>query len=259
MILDDILKYRKEQLKREMQVLGFDEMESRAEKSDIKKASFYNALKTPEMSIIAEVKKASPSKSVIKEDFHPLQQAKAYEAAGADAISCLTEEHYFMGSSKYLKEITENVKIPVLRKDFIFDPYQIYEAKVIGASAVLIIAAMLDVKTMQEFKKIADSLGLDCLFEAHDKSEIDKILKCDPKIIGINNRNLKTFELTLENSANLAKYIPKNCVFISESGVKSKDDVEYLRKCGADAVLVGETLMRSNDIKKTVSELKDVK
>lgn len=257
MILDDILKYRKTQLEREKSEVSPEKMQQFALASTRKPLDFAAALKLDKIAIISEVKKASPSKSVIQPNFHPVEQAKAYESAGANAISCLTEEHYFQGASKYLKAIRENVNIPILRKDFIYDDYQIYEAKVIGADAVLIIAAMLDVETMQHLRKLAASLGLECLFEAHNEEELDKILQCEPKVIGINNRDLKTFNVSLENTKKLANLVPDKCVLVSESGVKTNDDVKYLRECGADAILVGETLMRSGNIAKTIKELRE--
>lgn len=257
MILDDIIEKRKIQLSHEIEKVSRDEMKKLALASERKTISFYDALKKDSMSIISEVKKASPSKSVIQPDFHPVEQAVQYEKAGADAISCLTEEHYFQGSSEYLKAIRENVNIPILRKDFIIDEYQIYEAKVIGADAILLIAAVLDTETMFKFRKLAESLGLECLFEAHNKEEIEKILKCEPKIIGINNRNLKTFEVSLENTEKLAEFVPKECVLVSESGISDNNDMKYLKKCGADAVLIGETLMRSGHVEETIKELRN--
>ena len=218
---------------------------------------FEQALKKEGLSFICEVKKASPSKGVIAEDFPYLSIARAYEDAGADAVSCLTEPKYFLGSDQYLREIAEEISIPVLRKDFVVEEYQIYEAKVIGADAILLIAAVLDTETMFKFRKLAESLGLECLFEAHNKEEIEKILKCEPKVIGINNRNLKTFEVSLENTANFAEFVPKECVLVSESGISDNNDMKYLKRCGADAVLIGETLMRSGNVEKTIKELRN--
>lgn len=256
MILDDIVEKRKIQLVKEKSNIPFDEMKKLALLSERKTVSFYDALKKDNMSIISEVKKASPSKSVIQPDFHPVEQAVEYEKSGADAISCLTEEYYFQGSSEYLKDIRKNVSIPVLRKDFIIDEYQIYEARVIGADAVLLIASILDVDTMKKFRQLASELGLECLFEAHSKDEIDNILQCDPKVIGVNNRNLKTFEVSLDNTANLSEFIPKDCAFVSESGIASHRDMEFLKNCGADAVLIGETLMRSGNVSEKIKELR---
>ncbi|MGN0621006.1 MAG: indole-3-glycerol phosphate synthase TrpC [Porcipelethomonas sp.] len=256
MILDEIIKKRKLQLEKEKQILSFEKVKKAAEMMNTPCRSFYSALKKDKLSVIAEVKKASPSKSVIKEDFHPLEIAVNYEKAGADAISCLTEEHYFQGSSSYLKAIREKVSIPILRKDFIFDEYQIYEARTIGADAVLLIAAVLDTETMKQFSTIAHSLGMDCLFETHCEEELESVLKCSPKIVGINNRNLKTFEVSLENTKKLASKIPPECVIVSESGIADNSDMKTVRQSGADAVLIGETLIRSDNIAETMKTLR---
>lgn len=259
MILDDIIEKRKIQLEREKSAVSFQEIKRQALDMKTPCRDFYNALKGNSLSVIAEVKKASPSKSVIKEDFRPVETAKTYELAGANAISCLTEEHYFQGSSQYLRDIRKAVDIPILRKDFIFDEYQIYEARAIGADAVLLIAAVLDSDTMKHFKEIAEGLGMNCLFESHNEEELESILKCSPKIVGINNRNLKTFEVSLENTAKLSSLIPENCVLVSESGIAGNSDMKTVRAAGADAVLIGETLMRSCNIKDTMNALrKDV-
>lgn len=257
MILDEIVEKRKIQLEREKQILPFDMIKKQAEKISVPCRSFYSALKKDRLSVIAEVKKASPSKSVIREDFHPEEIAAEYEKSGANAISCLTEEHYFQGSSKYLTAIRKNAKIPVLRKDFIFDEYQLYEARVIGADAVLLIGAILDTDTLKRFSGIAHNLGMDCLFEVHNEEELESVLKCSPKIVGINNRNLKTFEVSLENTKKLAGQIPSSCAVVSESGIASNSDMKIVRKNGADAVLIGETLMRSENITETINALRD--
>lgn len=256
MILDDIVEKRKKQLEREKQKHSFEKIRELAVNAENPCKDFYAALKGGNLSVISEVKKASPSKSVIKEDFHPVETAIAYEKAGADAISCLTEEHYFQGNNEYLASIRKNVSIPILRKDFIIDEYQIYEARVIGADAVLLIAAILDTDTMLRFKNTAENLGMNCLFEAHNKEELDSILKCSPKIIGINNRNLKTFEVSLDNTAKLSRYVPDECVLVSESGIASHEDMKKVRESGADAVLIGETLMRSGNIADTMKMLR---
>ncbi len=245
MILDEIASFRRSQLEREILSLPLSEVKKTAEKISTPCKGFGKALKGEGISVIAEVKKASPSKGVIEPDFHPAETASLYEEAGASAVSCLTEEHYFMGSSRYLKVISKRIKIPVLRKDFIIDPYQIYEARVIGADAILLIAAMLDKSTLTEFGKIADSLGLDVLAETHNERELDTVLSAGFKIVGVNNRDLKTFNVSLETSEKLMSMIPAECIKVSESGIKTNDDVKRLRSYGADAVLIGETLMRS--------------
>ena len=221
--------------------------------------SFYQALKKPGMSYICEVKKASPSKGLIAPDFPYLNIAKEYEAAGASAISCLTEPFYFQGSDRYLQEIAGNVNIPVLRKDFTVDEYMIYQAKAFGASAVLLICAILDNVQLKAFGELAQDLGLDALVEAHDEWEVDRALNLEAKIVGVNNRNLHDFTVDMENSVRLRKMAPENTVFVSESGIKTSKDIRILYQNRVDAVLIGETLMRSPDKKAALEELnKDI-
>ena len=217
---------------------------------------FKAALKADGISIISEVKKASPSRGIISEDFRPTEQAKAYEEAGADAISCLTEEHFFKGADKYLADIRASVNLPILRKDFIFDEYQIYEAKVLGAEAVLLIAAILSEEELIKLSRLAASLGLFCLTEVHNEEELQKVVRCKCDIIGINNRDLKTFHVDLNTTKRLAKLVPYDAVLVSESGMKNGNDIKEVKEYGADAVLIGETLMRSGDIKNTINELR---
>lgn len=257
MILDDIAGYRREQLAREQAAVSASEMRRLAEVEPRPVLDFYHALKDGGLSIIAEVKKASPSKSVICADFHPVEQAIAYQAAGANAISCLTEEHYFQGSSQYLRAIRQAVQLPILRKDFIIDSYQIDEARVIGADAVLLIAAMLDLEQMQAFYAQASALGLHCLFEVHNEAELEQVLRCKPKIIGINNRNLKTFQVDLNTTKRLAKLVPSSCVLISESGISQHADMQQAAESSAHAVLIGETLMRSGTVADTMHMLRE--
>lgn len=245
MFLDEIIGKRKVQLEREKSCTPPEEMKRMGENSTLPLRGFKKSLLKMEMSVIAEVKKASPSKGLIQPDFDPVKIAIAYEESGADAISCLTEESYFQGSAAYLRDICKNVTIPVLRKDFIIDPYQIYEARALGASAVLLIAAALDDSTLSEFYELAQSLGLDVLAEAHDEEEILRLADIGCDIIGINNRNLKTFEVSLENTGRLAEYIPEGALFVCESGIKTNEDMLYARDSGANGVLIGETLMRS--------------
>lgn len=246
MFLDEIIAKRRIQLEREMSRVSVAEMIRRGENADFGVHSFKNALKADGLSVIAEVKKASPSKGLIQPDFDPVNTARAYERAGARAISCLTEEAYFQGSSEYLAKIRKNVSIPILRKDFIFDPYQIYEAKAIGADAVLLIAAVLDDVNFSKLYKLAHSLGLDVLCEAHDDEEVMRLVSMGCDIIGVNNRDLKTFEVSLQNSKRLRRLIPEGTVMVCESGIKNSDDILFAaNECRADAVLIGETLMRS--------------
>lgn len=256
MILDDIVKERKEQLQREKDYIPLEEMKEMALASSRKSLGFKEALKRDGLSVIAEVKKASPSKGVIAEDFYPVETAMAYEAAGAAAISCLTEEFYFKGGSKYFADIRSKVQIPMLRKDFIFDEYQIYEAKVLGADAILLIAAILEEDQLQEFYQLAGKLGMDCLTEVHNEEELKKVIACKCDMIGINNRNLKTFEVDLNTTSKLADKIPYEAVLVSESGMQSKEDLLNVKKQGADGVLIGETLMRSHNIEETMQELR---
>lgn len=206
---------------------------------------FEKSLKTPGMSFICEVKKASPSRGLIAPDFPYVKIAADYEAAGACAISVLTETEYFLGSNEYLTEISHHVSIPLLRKDFTVDPYQIYEAKVIGASAVLLICALLDTETIREWIRLCDLLGLSALVEAHDETEIESALAAGARIIGVNNRNLKTFEVDFTNSIRLRSMVPDSVLFVAESGVKTEDDIRLLHRAGVNGVLIGETLMRS--------------
>lgn len=216
---------------------------------------FRQALAKAGMSFICEVKKASPSKGVIAEDFPYLEIATEYEAAGAAAVSMLTEPEYFLGKDEYLREISEAVQIPVLRKDFTIDAYQIYEAKVLGASAVLLICALLEDKSLKEFVGLAHAIGLDALVEAHDEEEVQRALAAGANIIGVNNRDLKTFTVDINNSVRLRKLVPEEVLFVSESGIKTGEDVKRLADMGVNGVLVGETLMRSADKAQMLREL----
>ena len=218
--------------------------------------AFENALKKSDISFICECKKASPSRGLIAPDFQYLQIAKEYEMSGADCISVLTEPKWFLGSDEYLREIAAAVSIPCLRKDFTVDEYMIYEAKILGASAVLLICSILTEEQLKEFIAVCDTLGLSALIEAHEESEVEAALNAGARIIGINNRNLKDFTVDNENSARLRRLIPKEVLFVSESGVSSAEDVAKLRVIGADAVLIGEVLMRSVDKKAKLAELR---
>jgi indole-3-glycerol phosphate synthase len=208
---------------------------------------FEKALRVNDIAFICEIKKASPSKGIISEDFPYLQIAKEYEAAGAAAISVLTEPFYFKGDDKYLREIADTVSIPLLRKDFTVDEYMIYEAKLLGASAVLLICSILDDYALAKYIETAHRLGLSALVETHDETEIKAALNAGARIIGVNNRDLKTFDVDIKLSERLKKLVPKDKIFISESGIKTPEDIKRLREIGADAVLIGETLMRSPD------------
>jgi indole-3-glycerol phosphate synthase len=204
-------------------------------------------LKKPGMSFICEVKKASPSKGVISKDFPYLDIAKSYEAAGADAVSCLTEPKWFQGSDQIFAEIRQTIATSMLRKDFTVDEYQIYQAKVLGANAVLLICAILDTKTIAKYLEICDKLGLAALAEAHDEKEIDSAVSAGAKIIGVNNRNLKDFSVDFSNAARLRDKIPPDVLYVAESGVTGPADAAALKAMGADAALIGEALMRAKD------------
>lgn len=261
MILDDIAEKRKEQLLRDMAAVPLAEVKAAAEKAAKNDTgrSFRKALTSlPRPAVIAEVKKASPSKGIISEDFRPAEQAVAYQKAGAAAVSCLTEEYYFKGSAEYFKAVRKAIDLPMIRKDFIIDPYQLYEAKAMGADAVLLIAAILSEEQMREYRIIAESLGMDVLAESHDEKELEAVIAAGCSIFGINNRNLKTFEVSLENTKRLAKLVPDGGILVSESGIKTAEDMKFLADLGADAVLIGETLMRSGSVESSMRELRSL-
>lgn len=205
---------------------------------------------------ICECKKASPSKGLIAPDFPYLEIARQYEEAGASAISVLTEPKWFLGSPEYLREIAEEVKVPCLRKDFTVDPYMIYEAKLLGASAVLLICAILDTGTLAEYLEAADSLGLSAIVEAHDETEVASAVSAGARIIGVNNRNLKDFTVDIHNSIRLRSCAPAETIFVAESGIRTPEDVEILRQNGVNAVLIGEQLMRAGSPKEELNRLR---
>lgn len=218
--------------------------------------AFEKALKKPGVSFICECKKASPSKGLLAEEFPYTEIAKEYEAAGADCISVLTEPKWFLGKDEYLTEIAENVSIPCLRKDFTVDEYMIYEAKLLGASAVLLICSILSEKEIADYMKICDSLGLSALVEVHNEKEVKTAINAGARIIGVNNRNLKDFTVDTENSRKLRSLVPEGILFVAESGVKTREDIEALQETQVDAVLIGETLMKSIDKKAKLRELR---
>ena len=217
---------------------------------------FEAALRSKDIAFICEIKKASPSKGVIAEDFPYLDIARDYEAAGAAAISVLTEPFYFQGDDRYLREIADAVKIPLLRKDFTIDPFQIYEAKTLGASAVLLICSILDKDTLAEYIKIAHGIGLSALVETHDEREVEMALGAGARIVGVNNRCLKTFQIDISLSERLRKLVPPEVIFVAESGINTPEDIARLRKVGADAALIGERFMRVADKKAAIAELR---
>ncbi len=257
-ILDRLADYARERTAQAKNKIPLEEIRRQAFSLPKGNFAFENALKAPDISFVCECKKASPSKGLIAPDFPYLQIAKEYENAGADGISVLTEPKWFLGSDQYLAEIANAVSIPCLRKDFTVDEYMIYEAKVLGASAVLLICAILTEEQIKEYIHVCDTLGLSALVEAHDESEVQAALNAGARLIGVNNRNLKDFSVDTENSRRLRKLIPRDVLFVSESGVSSAEDVEKLREIGADAVLIGETLMRAPDKKAKLAELRGV-
>lgn len=255
-ILDQIAEYAQKRVEEAKRNIPLDVIKQQALALPKGTFSFEKALQKPGISFICECKKASPSKGVIAEDFPYLKIAKEYEMANADCISVLTEPKWFLGRDTYLKEIANLVSIPCLRKDFIVHDYMIYQAKVLGASAVLLICSILTEKQIREFIHLCDALGLSALVEAHDEEEVKIAIRAGARIIGVNNRNLKDFTVDTENSRKLRKLLPNDVLFVSESGVKSAQDVAELQKIGADAVLIGETLMRASDKKVKLDELR---
>ena len=255
-ILEQLAAHAKERVALAEQACPLEiirEKASRREKGD---GSFEKALKRPGLSFICECKKASPSRGVIAESFPYLQIAREYQEAGADAVSVLTESKWFLGSDRYLREIAETVSLPCLRKDFTVDEYMIYEAKLLGASAVLLICSILSSRQLREYLQVCETLGLSALVETHDEGEVDMALEAGARIIGVNNRNLRDFSVDMENSRRLREQIPAEVLFVSESGVKTAADAAALREIGADAVLVGEAMMRAKDKRAMLAELR---
>lgn len=246
-ILDTIADYARQRVAADKARIGPDAMRELALGGDAGGAAFEAALRRPGMRFICEVKKASPSKGLISPDFPYLDIARAYEAAQADCISCLTEPRWFLGSDGIFREIRGAVSTPMLRKDFTVDEYQIYQARVLGADAVLLICAILDTRTIARYLELCGSLGLAALVEAHDEVEIASAVSAGARIIGVNNRNLKDFSVDFSNVARLRDLIPPEAVFVAESGVKGPADAAMLKAIGADAALIGEALMRAAD------------
>jgi indole-3-glycerol phosphate synthase len=257
-ILDQLADYAKERVEAARRKVPTETLRAEAFALPKGNFSFENALKTPDIAFICECKKASPSKGLIAPDFPYLTIAKDYEAAGADAISVLTEPRWFLGNDGYLRDIASHVSVPCLRKDFTVDEYMIYQAKLLGASAVLLICAILSPSQLSEYISLCDELGLSALVEAHDESEIQTALQAGARIVGVNNRNLKDFTVDTGNSRRLRALLPPDILFVSESGVKNAEDVAALRTIGADAVLIGETLMRAHDKAAKLGELKGI-
>ena len=255
-ILDELASHAKYRVSEAKKNISEDEIKEKALALPKKDFSFEKALKKDDISFICECKKASPSKGLIAPDFPYLEIAKEYEEAGADCISVLTEPKWFLGSDKYLEEITNEVSIPCIRKDFTVDEYMIYEARILDASAVLLICSILNDDQLEKYMQVCDDLGLSALVETHDEEEIKRAVKIGARIIGVNNRNLKDFSVDTGNSGRLRDMVPNDIIFVSESGIKNADDISALRKAGVDAVLVGEALMREKDKKAKLAELK---
>lgn len=257
MILDEIAEYTKNRIKQEKKKHSFEEIKETAlAMNPVTGFPFEEALKGKEIAFICEVKKASPSKGIIAKDFPYLQIAKEYEEAGASALSVLTEPKYFLGSGQYLREISKEVSIPILRKDFTVDSYQIYEAKLLGASAILLICELMEEERLSKYLEIAESLGLSALVESHTEKELDKALRAGAKIIGVNNRDLKTFQVDVNTSIRLRSLVPEEKLFVSESGIKTPRDIERLKNSKINGVLIGETLMRCSNKKRELSVLR---
>lgn len=255
-ILDRLADHAKERVEQYERQISFSEMKRAALSLPKGDFAFAKALKKEGLSFICECKKASPSKGVIAERFDYLQIAKDYCDAGADAISVLTEPKWFLGSDGYLEEIASKVDVPCLRKDFVVDEYMLFQAKTLGASAALLICAVLQPQQLKDYVDVCDGLGLCALVEAHDENETELALKVGAKIIGVNNRNLKDFSIDSGNSRRLRAIVPKDVLFVAESGVKTALDVKEVADMGADAVLIGEALMRAQDKKAELAALK---
>ena len=255
-ILDKLADHARERVEAAKAVVSADEIKERALALPAGSFEFEKALKKDDIAFICECKKASPSKGIIAEDFPYLDIAVEYEKAGADCISVLTEPKWFLGSDKYLQEITSIVSIPCIRKDFTVDEYMIYEAKLLGAKAVLLICSILTPGQVAAYIKVCDKLGLSALVETHDEKEIADAISSGARIIGVNNRNLNDFTVDTGNSRRMRELVPENIIFVSESGVKNANDIELLRQAGADAVLIGETLMKAPDKQAKLAELR---
>lgn len=255
-ILEKLAAHAENRVTEAKKKIPLEEIKSRALAMEKGSFAFENALKKPGISFICECKKASPSKGVIAEEFPYLQIAEDYEKAGADCISVLTEPKWFLGSDEYLREIAERVSIPCIRKDFTVDEYMIYEAKILGAEAVLLICSILTGEQIRKYIEICDELGISALVEAHDEAEVKTAVSSGARLIGVNNRNLSDFSVDTGNSRRLRELVPENVIFVSESGVKTAGDIELLRESGVDAVLIGETLMRAADKTAKLAELR---
>tara|TARA_Y200000002_G_scaffold7148_2_gene6005 strand:+ start:2561 stop:3316 length:756 start_codon:yes stop_codon:yes gene_type:complete len=249
-ILKKIVENTRENLKAKKAKLSLEDVKSSLKELDLPKSNFKSSISNEDEAIIAEIKKASPSAGVISENFNPVEKAKEYESVGAAALSILTEEDFFLGSIDYLKAVKRTTSLPILRKDFIIDEYQIYESKLIGADCILLIASILSDLQIEEFVKIAKKLELDYLIEIHDEKELKRVELYKDALIGVNNRNLNTFEVDLDNSIRIKNLFKEKNIFIAESGIKSIDDINYLKLHNINVFLIGESLMRGDFFKK---------
>lgn len=257
MILDTIADATRVRIEKNKKEISYSEIQEIAEKLNVEKDfPFEKNLSGEGIHFICEVKKASPSKGIIAEDFPYITIAKEYEEAGASCISVLTEPDFFMGKDSYLREIRKEVAIPLLRKDFILEPYQIYQAKVLGADAILLICALLRKDQIEAYIKLCDSLGLSALVEAHDETEVRKAVEAGARIIGVNNRDLRTFEVDIKTSGRLRALVPESILFIAESGIQTAEDIQTLVENRINGVLIGETLMKSKDKKEMLRKLR---
>lgn len=258
MILDRIVEKKQLQLKHEMLHTSVEGLKNRIKAPGIHKPlDFYNAIKNnADISIIAEIKKASPSKGIIKEDFEPAEIAKEYAKAEVQAVSVLTERDFFQGSDEYLMKARQILPVPILRKDFIIDVWQVYQSRCLGADAILLIASILTKDVLKKLMIVAGILGLHCLVEVHDEKELEKALEVGARIIGINNRDLKTFEVDLGVTGRLINRIPNDRAVVSESGIRSAEDLKYVKSLGVDAVLIGEAFMKADSINGKINELR---
>ena len=257
-ILDKLASHAKERVNLAKQSLSLQDIKKQAFSLPKGNFEFEKALKNADFAFICECKKASPSKGIIAVDFDYLSIAKEYEKAGANCISVLTEPKWFLGSDNYLKEITKNVSIPCIRKDFTVDEYMIYEAKILGAKAILLICSILSGEQIKSYIKICDDLGLSALVEAHNEDEIKTAINSGARIIGVNNRNLKDFTVDTKNSENLRKLVPKDIIFIAESGITNAQDIKNLKNNNVNGVLIGETLMKAQNKQQKLLELKSM-
>ena len=245
-ILDEIVAKTKSKLEEKKQGLSLEELSSKIDFENLKETNFKKSLQNKAEAIIAEIKKASPSAGIISDNFDPVLKSKEYESFGASALSILTEEDYFLGNIEYLKDVKAITSLPILRKDFIVDEYQIYESKLIGADCILLIASILNDEELKNFSEIAERLKLDYIIEVHDEEELQRVQHFSNAIIGVNNRNLKTFDVDINNSVELKKIFDGENIFIAESGIKSKKDIEYLQQHNINVFLIGESLMKGD-------------